>query len=76
MLLQPLKLSFIAICTAVVATSCGANEEVYICTGPQSKVYHKWDDCRGLYNCSASVDQVSLIMAKIKGRRACRICVF
>lgn len=49
------------------------NKTVYICTGPKAKVYHKYNDCRGLRNCSGDIKAVSLEQAK-KSRRACRIC--
>lgn len=49
------------------------NKEVYICTGPKAKVYHKYKDCKGLRNCSGDIKAVSLEQAK-KSRRACRIC--
>ena len=33
---------------------------VYICTGPKSKTYHKYDDCKGLERCSKDIVKVSL----------------
>ena len=47
---------------------------VYICTGPQSKKYHKTKGCRGLNRCSASIIQISLSKAKSMGRGPCGIC--
>ncbi len=47
---------------------------VYICTGPKSERYHSTKDCRGLRNCSASIEKVTLTKAKELGRDACGIC--
>lgn len=49
------------------------SDTVYICTGPKAKVYHKYNDCRGLERCSGEVKEISLEKAK-KIRRPCRIC--
>lgn len=49
-------------------------KSVYICTGPQSKVYHSTNECKGLSRCSASVDAVTLKEAQDLGRRACKVC--
>lgn len=54
-------------------TAC-SSEKVYICTGPQSKVYHKSDDCYGLTNCSGEIKRVTLSEAEDMGRRPCEIC--
>lgn len=48
--------------------------QVYICTGPKAKAYHKTDRCRGLNRCSGKVVSVSLEKAKQMGRRPCGIC--
>jgi hypothetical protein len=48
-------------------------ENVFLCNGGSSKVYHKFPDCRGLSNCSTQIEKVSLSTALGKGRRACRI---
>jgi hypothetical protein len=48
-------------------------ENVYLCNGGSSKVYHKRPDCRGLSNCSTQIEKVSVSNAISKGRRACRI---
>ena len=47
---------------------------VYICTGPDSKRYHRNSDCRGLNNCSASIERVTLAKAKSMKRTSCKIC--
>ena len=54
-----------------------ANENsntVYICTGPQSKRYHKTADCRGLRSCSKEIRKVTLEYAKKIGRTPCGYC--
>ncbi|MCB0643392.1 MAG: hypothetical protein KDC44_17200 [Phaeodactylibacter sp.] len=48
-----------------------SNQTVYICTGPQSKRYHYDADCRGLTNCSKTVQAVSLSDARKMGRTLC-----
>lgn len=50
-----------------------AEENVYICNGPSSKVYHRSENCKGLNRCSSQIVKVSLSTAQSKGRRACRI---
>lgn len=47
--------------------------QVFICKGPSSKVYHKSDRCRGLSNCSTEISKVTIEGAKKLGRRACKI---
>lgn len=46
---------------------------VYICTGPNSEVFHKYSDCKGLSRCSGDVIQVPLDDV-IRYRRPCKIC--
>lgn len=48
--------------------------KVYICTGPQSKRYHKTSSCRGLNSCSGEVKAVSVVYAKSIGRTQCGWC--
>lgn len=48
-------------------------DQVFICKGPSSKVYHKSDRCKGLSKCSTEIYNVSLEEAKKLGRRACKI---
>lgn len=48
--------------------------KVYICTGPQSKCYHKTSSCKGLKSCSKEIRKISLEEALDMGRRPCRIC--
>ncbi len=48
--------------------------QVYICTGPQSKRYHKTSSCRGLKSCSKSIKKVGVSEAKELGRTPCGIC--
>lgn len=47
---------------------------VYICTGPQSKRYHKTARCRGLNSCSEDIKAVSLDYARSIGRTPCGWC--
>lgn len=51
-----------------------AGGTVYICTGPQSKRYHRTSSCRGLSSCSKEVIAVSLEKAKRMGRTRCGWC--
>lgn len=48
--------------------------EVYICTGPMSKRYHKFASCKGLKNCSEKVIKVDIQKAKNMGRTPCGYC--
>jgi hypothetical protein len=47
---------------------------VYICTGPNSKRYHKYYDCRGLGRCSGDIKAVSVSKAQSLGRTPCKVC--
>lgn len=47
---------------------------VYICTGPNAKVYHYRSNCRGLNKCSGNIKKITLEDVKNK-RRPCKICV-
>lgn len=49
-------------------------QTVYICTGPQSKVYHRTSDCKGLSKCSKEIKKIPLEKAKSMKRRACKLC--
>lgn len=49
-------------------------EYIYICTGPQSKSYHKDDECYGLQKCSADIEEITLDEAKKQNRKPCRYC--
>lgn len=49
-------------------------EKVFVCTGPQSKRYHKRSDCRGLQSCSKSIIRVTKSEAKEMGRTPCGYC--
>lgn len=62
------------VCASVVNSNEGEAQLVYICTGPQSKVYHKHDDCKGLSKCSKDIKKVTLDKAKSMKRRACKWC--
>ena len=47
--------------------------QVFICKGPSSKVYHKFERCKGLSKCSTEIYKLNLEDAKKLGRRACKI---
>ena len=51
-----------------------ATGTVYICTGPQSKRYHKTPKCRGLDSCSKEIIAVSVDKARKMGRTPCGWC--
>lgn len=49
-------------------------QTVYICTGPQSKRFHKTSHCRGLNSCSGEILAVSISKAQSMGRTPCKWC--
>lgn len=51
-----------------------ASEQVYICTGPTAKRYHKSANCRGLGRCSGEIIKVSKSKAKSMGKTPCKMC--
>lgn len=51
------------------------SDNVYICTGPQSEVYHRTEDCAGLSRCSGETKSITISKAKEIGRRPCKICL-
>lgn len=51
-----------------------SKDNVYICTGSQSKKYHKTEDCIGLSKCSRSIEEMSIEEAKELGRTPCGYC--
>lgn len=52
-----------------------AIDDVYICTGPQSKRYHKTKSCKGLSKCSDKILKVSVEEATDDyGRTPCGYC--
>jgi len=64
--------AFIALFMAI---NISAGESyVYICTGPQSKKYHKTEKCRGLNKCSGTIKKITLEEAKKINRTPCKIC--
>lgn len=60
--------------TSEQPTTTQGNDKVYICTGPQSKRYHKTRNCRGLGSCSGEIKAVTLEYAKRIGRTKCGWC--
>lgn len=63
-----------AFSTSEQPTTTQANDTVYICTGPQSKRYHKTPECRGLRSCSKEIKAVSINYARKIGRTPCGYC--
>ena len=59
---------------SVLIIGC-STEKVYICTGPQSEVYHRTEDCTGLSRCSGIKKSITVSKANEMGRRPCKICV-
>ena len=53
---------------------CKRGDSVYLCNGPQSKVYHKKSDCKGLRKCSTEIEMVEIDAAKARLRRECGYC--
>lgn len=49
-------------------------EYVHVCNGTASKKYHRTANCRGLRNCSTSIEKLAKTQATAKGRTACAIC--
>ena len=76
------QLSIILLLIIVLFAGCNnpqgrkvkAYNEVYICTGSQSKRYHKTEDCIGLSRCSRTIEKVSVKDAKELGRTPCGYC--
>ena len=69
--------------TAPVISGCIAHEimgalntghTAYICTGPQSKRFHKTSHCRGLNSCSGEILAVSISKAQSMRRTPCKWC--
>lgn len=44
-----------AILLSLMFLACTTSDGVYICTGPQSRRYHKSASCKGLRNCSREI---------------------
>lgn len=59
--------------TAPAVPARAKTEYVYLCEGPNSKVYHRSPDCRGLSHCSTRIYKVTLEEAQKLGRRPCKI---
>lgn len=49
-------------------------DDVFVCTGPNAKSYHKDTNCYGLQSCSAKIERIPIDQAKDKGRKPCRYC--
>lgn len=55
---------------AVLCTGLSSGS-VYICTGPNAKVYHYNKSCRGLNHCTHTIRQVAKSEAENMGRTLC-----
>ena len=47
---------------------------VYYCTGPKSKKFHKYNNCKGLKHCSGEIRKCSKKEALKKGFTSCKYC--
>lgn len=63
-----------AYANSVANLNTQAETTVYVCTGPQSKRFHKTSHCRGLNSCSGDILAVSISKAKSMGRTPCKWC--
>lgn len=61
-------------CSFATVETTAPQVKVYICTGPQSKRFHKTPDCQGLRSCSKEIKAVTLEQAKKMGRTPCKWC--
>ena len=57
-----------------VSVPTDPNAKVWVCTGNNSKRYHAYNDCKGLSNCRASIEEFSLQEAESMGRTPCKKC--
>jgi hypothetical protein len=71
--MKTVKLAFSLLFLFSMVSFTIIENQVFICKGPSSKVYHKSDRCRGLSNCSTEISKVTIEGAKKLGRRACKI---
>ena len=72
-MMKTIKLAFSLLMLSAIVSFTIIDNQVFICKGPSSKVYHKSDRCRGLSNCSTEISRVTIEGAKKLGRRACKI---
>ena len=54
----------------------GLDSRVYICTGPQAKHFHTFDDCPSLNRCSDDIEEVELRQAVARNRKRCKLCEY
>lgn len=69
-----MKKKIIALALISASLMSASEPLVYICTGPQSKRYHKTENCYGLNSCSEDIIQVTKAKATSIGRTPCGIC--
>ncbi len=58
----------------IVGCSDSFSKDVYICTGPKSKSYHKSSHCEGLRRCSSDIKKITKEEAINRNRKPCRYC--
>lgn len=69
------KYGISSVYAASISNDYSANENaVYICTGPNSKRYHRHSGCSGLDRCSEEIVAVSVSKAQSMGRTPCKLC--
>ena len=68
------KYGISSVYAANLQTGAANETTVYICTGPNSKRYHKHSDCRGLGKCSGEIKAVTVSKAESMGRTPCKWC--
>ena len=68
------EMSKLLIIGMITLLHCSPTTTVYLCNGPQSKVYHKIKSCPMLKKCSTAIEAVDLATAKARKRRECGRC--
>lgn len=73
LLLSILCVNMFPVSSGTHEVNVGESKMVYICTGPNAKVYHRTPNCKGLNKCSGSIKKVSVSDVS-RSRRPCKIC--
>ena len=71
---KPIEETEETVAPIVLRQSSPRDPKVFICTGPQSKKYHKTRYCRGLESCSGRIIKIKREEAKKRGRTPCGFC--
>jgi hypothetical protein len=69
--MKNIKIVLLLLSFTIFTSFAYVQSNVYICNGKYSKKYHYKKDCRGLSNCKSSITNVTLDVAKNKGRTLC-----